>query len=59
MDFNKAFEPMGNDCSESTLEIECPECGAAISAQHGVIDIYCGECKRIVMQIPLVELGST
>jgi hypothetical protein len=57
MEFNKVFEPVGQACCDSILEIECPECGAAIATEHDTIDLYCDECKRIVMQNPLIELG--
>jgi len=48
---------VGQACCDSILEIECPECGAAIATEHDTIDLYCDECKRIVMQNPLIELG--
>ena len=57
MEFNKVFELMGQACCDSILEIECPECGVAIATEPDATDLYCDECKRIVMQNPLIELG--
>ncbi len=42
---------------DSVIEIECPVCEAAIVAEPDATDLYCQDCKLIVMQNPLPELG--
>ena len=44
-------------CCDSVIEIECPVCEAAIVAEPDATDLYCQDCKMIVMQNPLIEFG--
>jgi primosomal protein N' len=42
------------DC---VLEIECPVCGAIMTAEPDAEDLYCEECEKVTMKNPLTELG--
>jgi len=42
---------------DGILEFECPKCGAGIVSELDVEDLYCDECKMIVMQNPLTAMG--
>jgi endogenous inhibitor of DNA gyrase (YacG/DUF329 family) len=42
---------------DSVIEVECPECGAPMTAEPDAREFYCEECERVVMKNPLVELG--
>jgi len=42
---------------DSVIEIECPECGDIITAEPDAEELYCGQCEKVVMKNPLVELG--
>ena len=44
-------------CNDSVIEIECPVCEAAIVSDPDAADLYCQDCKMIVMQNPLTESG--
>ena len=44
-------------CHDCILEIECPQCSATIVTEPDATDLYCEECKQIVMQNPLTEAG--
>ncbi len=44
-------------CCESVIEIECPNCETMITAEPDATDLYCQECKMLVMQDPLTALG--
>ncbi len=44
-------------CCDSVIEIECPVCEASIVAEPDATDLYCQDCKMIVMQNPLTKLG--
>ena len=44
-------------CWDSAIEIKCPICNEVITAEPDTTDLYCEECKRIVMQNPLTEQG--
>jgi len=57
MESDKVLELMEQADRDSILEIECPACGAGIVTEPDSTDLYCDECKRIVMQNPLTELG--
>ena len=57
MEFNKVLELMEQACQDCILEIECPLCGASITTEPDATDLYCEECKQIVMQNPLTEAG--
>jgi hypothetical protein len=57
MEFNKVLELMEQACRDCILEIECPVCGGTIETEPDATDLYCEECKQIVMQNPLTEAG--
>jgi len=57
MEFKKVLELMEQACRDCILEIECPVCGGAIVTEPDATDLYCEECKQIVMQNPLTEVG--
>jgi RNA polymerase subunit RPABC4/transcription elongation factor Spt4 len=57
MEFNKVLELMEQACRDCILEIECPVCGGTIVTEPDATDLYCEECKQIVMQNPLTEAG--
>ena len=57
MEFDKVLELMEQACRDSIMEFECPICGAAIVSEPDATDLYCEECKRIVMQSPLTGLS--
>ena len=57
MEFNKVLELMEQTCRDGILEIECPVCGGTIETEPDATDLYCEECKQIVMQNPLTEAG--
>ena len=42
---------------DSVIEIECPNCETTILAEPDRLDLYCQDCKMIVMQNPLIESG--
>ena len=42
---------------EGVIEIQCPECGATITAEPDAEDLFCQECERATMKNPLVEQG--
>lgn len=42
--------------NESILESHCPICGNHIMSKTDAIDVYCSECKSIVIQSPLVTI---
>jgi len=42
---------------DSVMEFECPKCGGEIVAEPDATDLYCEECKMIVIQNPLTALG--
>ena len=44
-------------CWDSVIEIECPVCETVIVAEPDADDLFCVECKMIVMQNPLTALG--
>ena len=44
-------------CCEGVLELECPLCETTITTEPDATDLYCDECKQIVMQNPLTALG--
>jgi len=44
-------------CSDSVIEIKCPNCETTIVAEPDANDLYCQECKMIVMQNPLIKIG--
>ncbi len=44
-------------CNDSVIEIECPNCETTIITEPDATDLYCQECKMIVMQNPLTALG--
>jgi len=48
---------MEQACRDCILEIECPVCGGTIVTEPDATDLYCEECKQIVMQNPLTEAG--
>ncbi len=41
--------------SDSVIEIECPNCETTIIVEPDATDLYCQDCKMIVMQNPLTE----
>lgn len=57
MEIMKISELIEQACTNCILEIKCPECGATIIAEPDTEDLYCEECKRIVLQNPLIESG--
>ena len=57
MEFSKVLELMEQACRDCVLEIECPQCAAIIVTEPDATDLYCEECKQIVMQNPLTEAG--
>ena len=50
MDFDQIIALAEQDGSDSILEIECKECGTTIIAEPDSADLYCKECKMIIMQ---------
>ena len=54
---DKVMELLEQACRDCILEIECPICEATIIVEPDATDLYCEECKRIVMQNPLTELA--
>ena len=40
-------------CNDSVIEIQCPNCETIIIAEPDATDLYCQECKMIVLQNPL------
>ena len=44
-------------CRDCVLEIECPVCGAIMTAEPDAEDLYCEECEKVTMKKPLTELG--
>jgi len=44
-------------CSDCVIEIKCPNCETTILAEPDASDLYCQECKMIVMQNPLIKFG--
>ena len=57
MQFNKVLQLMEQACRDCTQEIVCPVCGGAIVTKPDATDLYCEECKQILMQNPLTEAG--
>ena len=57
MKFNKVLQLMEQTCRDCILEIECPVCGGIMLTEPDATDLYCEECKQIVMQNPLTEAG--
>ena len=57
MEFNNVLELMEQVSQDCILEIECPVCGGTIETEPDATDLYCEECKQIVMQNPLTEAG--
>jgi len=57
MQFNKVLQLMEQACRDCTLGIVCPVCGGAIVTKPDATDLYCEECKQILMQNPLTEAG--
>ncbi len=57
MEFDKVLQLMEQACWDSILEIECPECGAAIVTEPDAEDLYCDECEKVTGKNPLTELG--
>ena len=57
MEFTKVLELMEQTCRDYIREIECPACGGTIVTEPDATDLYCEECKQIVMQNPLTEAG--
>jgi len=49
--------PTMQACGEMMIEIECPHCEATIQSEPDATDLYCPECKMIVLQNSLTELG--
>jgi len=55
---NEIIEALANQaCWDSVIEIECPNCETTILAEPDRLDLYCQDCKMIVMQNPLIESG--
>ncbi len=42
---------------DGVIEIECPVCGAIITAEADAEELYCGDCERVTMKNPLTQLG--
>ena len=57
MEFDKILNLPEQAFDESILEFECPVCGASITCGPDGKDLYCDECKMIVMQNPLSVMG--
>ena len=57
MEYDKVLDLMEQAFNDSILEFECPKCGAGIVSEADVEDLYCDECKMIVMQNPLTAMG--
>ena len=57
MNMQQIEELLSQACVEGVIEIECKECGTTMIAEVDATDLYCQECKRIVMQNPLTEMG--
>ena len=50
MNTEQIEESVRQEWVEGILEIECKECGATIVAELDATDLYCQECKMIIMQ---------
>ena len=57
MEYDKALNLLEQSFNDSILEFECPKCGAGIVSESDTTDLYCDECKMIVMQNPLTAMG--
>ena len=57
MELCKVLQLLEQACRDCILEIECPVCGGTIETEPDATDLYCEECKQIVMQNPLTEAG--
>ena len=44
-------------CWDGVIEIECPICGAIMTAEPDAEELYCGECEKVTMKNPLTDLG--
>lgn len=53
MEHPEFFNMMEQALDDSTTEFECPKCGAVITPGPDSQDLYCNECKMIVMQTTL------
>lgn len=56
MKYDKVLNRLEQSFNDSILEFECPKCGAGIVSESDVEDLYCDECKMIVMQNPLTAM---
>ena len=57
MEYDKVLNLLKQSFKDSILEFECPKCGAGIVSESDVEDLYCDQCKIIVMQNPLTAMG--
>ena len=58
MEIKQIDAPVRQVSWDRVIEIECPNCEATIVAEPDATDMYCQDCKMIVMQNPLTEFGS-
>ena len=58
MEIKQIDAPVRQVSWDSVIEIECPNCETTIVAEPDATDLYCRDCKMIVMQNPLTEFGS-
>lgn len=47
------LETTDHASGDNAIAIECPKCGADIFCTPDAPDLYCRQCKMIVMQLPL------
>lgn len=57
MEHHEVSDLVEQDLDDSIMKFECPNCGAEITSEADAHDLYCNECKMIVMQNSLTNLG--
>ena len=57
MEIKQIDAPVRQVSWDRVIEIECPNCETSILAESDATDLYCQNCKMIVIQNPLTESG--
>jgi len=57
MEHDKVLDLIQQAFDDSIIEVACPNCGVKMVSEANSEDLYCDECKMIVMQNPLTERG--
>ena len=57
MDIKQIEALAGQAVLDSVIEVECPVCGAIITAEPDAEEFYCDECEKVTGKNPLTELG--